>query len=267
MKIAFMFPGKIGDALFASYSIRHYKAKYPDAVIDWVYGTPMLDEFVAFLKTTDLPVDTYIPHRYGYKDDYKEWAVMDWKSIYPGYDLYLNATLGEAAQRHLVEWIPSRSKVIELKSDETLPTPPLLVKSPSRGTGTGKILVHPWIPYPERHCKWLLYLRPHYGDYEVHSIGLKTEEMVAGTVDARGKSYEEYTDMIRDARLVIGVASSWVALAAAMGTPSLMAHNITHPRQCGVSRFGPYCLDMVKPFIYDIEKVMNELLSMPTPNH
>lgn len=266
MKILAVFPGKIGDALFFSYTIRYYKAMYPDAEIDWVYGSPTIDDFIKFMATTDLPVNKYIPYRYGYKDDFKEWAATDWSSVFPGYDKYLNATLGEAAQMHLIEWIPFRSNVIKLKPGELLPNPPLIVKEPSKGSGKDKILVHPWIPFPERQCKWLMYLYPQYRDYKVHSIGLKDEPMVPNTVDFRGKPYSDYIDLIRSARLVVGLASSWVALAGALGVPSIMVHAISRPGQCGISRFGPQRIDMVRPFIYDIEGVINELLSLQPIN-
>lgn len=262
MKILFVFPGKIGDALFSSFTIRHFKALHPDATIHWVYGTPMLDDIVTFLKTTDLPVDEYIPYRYGYKDDFKEWKAMDWKAAFPGYDLYLNTTLGEAAQRHLIEWIPCRAKVLDLAPNRLLSTPLLRVNSPSSGRGAGKILVHPWIPFPERQCKWMGYLNPHYGPFDVHSIGLENEAMVPGSVDLRKLTYAEKADMIRDAQLVVGVASSWVTLAAMLGRPSIMVHNITRPNQCGISRFSSHCIDLVQPFLYTIEEKMNELLGV-----
>jgi len=261
VKIAVIFPGKIGDALFASFSVRHLSNKYPGAEIDWVYGTPGLTDFVTHcLSQTDLPVAHYIPHEY--HDNYMDWKTMDWKSVLPGYDQYYNLTITAYPEphMHLVEWIALGGGVIG--RGEKLPNPTLNLSGAPRNLGQDKILVHPWIPPIERQWKWMMFLNPTYGGLQTYSIGHPTEEVAPKAVDLRGMPYIDYLDHLRSARVVVGVCSSSVAIAAALGTPTIMVHNITHPNNGGISRFGRHCVDLSKPFVYDIDRAINELLSV-----
>ena len=262
-------PGKIGDALFATSSVRHIKkiwsAKEKDVEIDWVYGPDLIDFVPKCLMHTDLPVSRYIPyehHHVRHVVDGAGWKTMDWHIEMPGYDLYYNLTLDTCPEPgcHLVEWIARGEGLIE--PGQMLPNPFLSFKHPPKFSAKDKILVHPWIPFPERQWQELMSLRSEYGGYKVCNIGLLNEPAVPGAEDLGGTPYEVYIDFLRTAKLVVGVCSSSVVLAASFGTPSLMVHNITSPLNAGVSRFGPKMFDLCRPKLYDIEHTIHELLSM-----
>lgn len=266
-KIAVLFPGKVGDALFATSSIRYIAEKNPGAEIHWLYGAPGLTDFVTkCLVNTDLPVTQYIPYEIPYLHvgiHGKDWRTMDWSSVMPGYDAYYNLSIGTFPEPgcHLIEWIARGGGLI--KRGDLLPVSYLKFKHPPIGRERNEILVNPWIPPVERQWKELMKLKPEYRGYRVCSIGHPDDPMVPGTRDLRGIDYLDYIDHLRTARLVIGLCSSSVVLAAAFAVPAIMIHNISNPLNAGISRFGPLKFDLCKPPIYTIEETLNEsLLSM-----
>jgi hypothetical protein len=269
MRIAVFFPGKIGDALFASSSIRYLATKHPHASIDWIYGSPMLTEFVTkCLKHTDLPVTNYIPHDCPYTQGQIcgwEWGKINWESVFPDYDAYYNLSLRSYPEPgcHLIEWIGVGGGLI--RREERLPNPALIFKSPPSQEAKDKVLVHAWIPAVERQSKSLAYLKPTYAGHQLHSIGHPDENMVPNTLDLRGMDYGDYIDHLRSARLVVGVCSASVALAAALGTPAIMVHNVTRPDNGGIARFGEHAIDLVKPFVYDIDRAIENALEREHP--
>jgi hypothetical protein len=272
MKILVVFPGKIGDAMFATASIRHLATKNPGAEIHWVYGTPMLTEFVTkCLANTDLPVAKYIPYEcpYTYGEIYGwQWGMIDWKDKFPGYDAYYNLSVTKFPEPgcHLIEWIARGGGLIQ--RGEHLPNPHFTFKEPPRHQAGDLILVHPWIPAPERQHKWMMYLNPEYKGCKAATVGLPEEPLVPKTKDLRGIDYDTYIDYLRTAKLVVGLCSSSAALAAAFGTPTIMVHNIDITVAAGgAARFGQGSIDLRRPFIYDIDRSINALLSLQVANH
>ena len=264
-KILAIFPGKIGDAIYATSSIRLLAQRNPDAEIHWVYGTPGLNQLVnGLLMDSDLPVAKYIPAPcpYNYEGIHGvEWRDRDWDKIMPGYDAYYNLSIGSYPESgcHLVEWIARQAGLI--KRGERLPSPFLKLKNEwKRGERT--ILVHPWVQPVERQCPLLMSLKGQYRGYQVCSIGHKKEPMVPGTIDMRGIPYDQYIAGLRSTSLVVGVASSSAVLGAVLDAPTIMVHNISDPYNAGVSRFGKRFLDLSRPSFYDIEQAINELLDL-----
>ena len=268
-----IFPGKIGDALFFLSSIYYIQKTYAtdnNIDIDWVYGSSTLDEMVKFLPMTDIPIRNYIPYKYGYPGDCFEWKKIDWKEKFPGYDSYHNCTMTEAPRNmHLIDWIPFRAGLTK----DTKLTPihfefdrEMVKTFGSRSNPESPILLHPWIPFPERCCKWLLKLHPEYNGHKIVSIGHKTEPMLEGSIDGRGRPYMTYLGDILNAKLVVGVSSSWTTWSAVMGIPTIVVHTGTLPLHCGMGTFGPHAVDMFRPFLYDIERKINELSSLSNPN-
>ena len=268
-----VFPGKIGDALFFLSTIRYIQKAYAmddKIAIDWVYGSPTLDDMVSFLPMTDLPIRNYLPYKYGYEGDCHEWKKMDWKSIFPGYDGYHNCTMTEAPRgMHLTNWIPFKAGVI---NEPTMPATTLQfdrerVKAfANRSNPEDAILLHPWIPFPERCSKWLLKLNPEYGGHKIVSIGYKEEPMLKDSIDGRGKPYLSYLGDILRSKLVVGVSSSWTTWSAMFGVPTIVIHIAGRPAHAGVGIFGRHAVDMDRPFLYNIEHKINELLSLSNPN-
>ena len=190
---------------------------------------------------------------------------MDWKSILPGYDAYYNLSIGSFPDRgcHLIEWI---AKMGGLITEGTLPNPYLnFLHAPPVFDETG-ILVHPWVPFVERQWWELMNLKSSYCGHKVYSIGCLDERMVPNTEDLRGIDFLLYIDRIRTARLVVGLCSFPVALAASLGVPAIMVHRITDPQNAGIQRFGPQKLDLVRPRVYNVESAINELLGMQYSN-
>lgn len=97
-KILFIFPGKIGDTIFALPAIEYLRKQNNNNVeITWL-GTEYIKNIIEFyINYTNIKIDKFIIDDKSNKDycssNFDIWLNTKWERLYPGYDEYYNSTM------------------------------------------------------------------------------------------------------------------------------------------------------------------------------
>jgi len=231
-----MLPGKIGDAFTATAVVKAIYREEAPCAIDWLFESELSDAF-QWLSTTDVPVRRF----YGVKSYpgpadpvyHRDWLARSprhWSRNYPGYDLYLNATLPGRPPKytHLVDLMARQCGIRRLAPIDTI------LHSAEPIIDGGYVLVHAGGAIAEKRCPELMEALWPTGTI---SVGFKDEPTPPSTKAVTPASFAELARLVCSARAVMGVSSSVVNLAVMLGKPTFCFHRITDERQ-GIAKFG-----------------------------
>lgn len=272
LKLLFVFPGKMGDCVFALPTMlaaaaeAERRAGRPVDVV-WLtrpYTAPILPVLSAGLGRFGdrIEVRTFegnpkTPPRAApgatcddvYGMDWGDWPIDEWLRLSPGCHGGVNASIRTAprGETHLSlhvfrgAGVPGAPRHVQLDRRRIAQLAPDVPE--------GRIVWQPTCSEPERCAIDACYAELPPGTVVVRGpddVGLP-ESMIRrlGFEEWVGEPVERVAALVAKARLVVGCASLWPLLAAASGVPAVMVHLATTPEQCGITPYGG--LDLVNP--------------------
>jgi len=263
--LLFVFPGQMGDALFALPTLlaaaTQAKAHGIERVT-WLLRpytapvAPVIDAGLAplrgRLRFEVLDGDPGIPPSRASRRpedpaapmarDWGDWSAEDWLREFPEHDACVNASMREAprGERHLTRHIALSAGL------DAWPWQVQLERRAVAGlwpdAPEGAVVFQPTCSEPEKTPMDLVYARLPAGTIVVRAPGDPglPRELIRryGYEEWVGEPLERVAATVAKARLVVGVASLLPALAAHLLMPAVMVHRITTPEQCGITPWG-----------------------------